>query len=129
MNRIILHLIVAGFCLTFGHALKCYNCHIGFKDVCLTTKITCDSGELCFKGEGKAAGVVSIIMKGCLKEAECNKTTEMNFPSDSNTTIYSMTKTCCNTDLCNAAPGHPGVSGLPLALAAVAAVFLAHVCV
>ncbi|XP_030004081.1 sperm acrosome membrane-associated protein 4 [Sphaeramia orbicularis] len=129
MNRLILQIFALGFCFAIVHTLKCYNCKIGFFDVCFTTETTCASGEHCFSGTGKAVGFVDIMMKGCLAEAECNQTSEVNFPSDSNTTAYTMTKTCCNTDLCNSAPGLPGGSGLKLALASVAALFVAHLLV
>lgn len=66
-------------------------------------------------------------MKGCLAVAKCNQTEDTNFPSsDSNGTVYTMTKTCCNMDLCNAAPG---ASGLNLALATITALFVAHMLV
>lgn len=69
---------------------------------------------------------VDIKMKGCLPELECNKTTTVDFPSsDSNTTAYRMTKTCCNTDLCNGAPALRRAGGLSLALASVVALFVA----
>lgn len=69
-------------------------------------------------------------MKGCLAVADCNQTKDTNFPSsDSNATVYTMTKTCCNMDLCNTAPGLPGASGLSLALATITALFVAHVLV
>lgn len=77
---------------------------------------------------GSAAGV-PIKKKGCLAVAECNKTSEVTFPGDSNTTIFSLFKRCCDTDLCNAAPGLPATSGLSLALATVTALFVAHVLV
>ncbi|XP_051247592.1 sperm acrosome membrane-associated protein 4 [Dicentrarchus labrax] len=127
MNRIILQLFAVGFCFAIGQALQCYECKIGFWNLCLTTKTTCKSGEQCFSGVGKAAGFVDIKTKGCLAVADCNQTKEVNFPtSGSNTTVYSMTKTCCNNDLCNAAPGLPGTSGLSLALATIAALFVAN---
>lgn len=72
-----------------------------------------------------AASFVNIIKKGCLAEAECNKTVNVNFPP--NSTLYTMTETCCTTDLCNAAPGLPGGSGLGVALATAAALFLTRV--
>lgn len=40
--------------LTPGQALECYNCKLGFFSLCITTKKTCDSGEHCFSGVGKA---------------------------------------------------------------------------
>ncbi|KAI3358730.1 hypothetical protein L3Q82_015132, partial [Scortum barcoo] len=69
-------------------------------------------------------GFVDVKTKGCLKVTECNQTSQVNFPaSSSNSTVYSMFKTCCATDLCNAAPGLPGASGLSLALATITALF------
>ncbi|XP_068431898.1 sperm acrosome membrane-associated protein 4-like [Clinocottus analis] len=127
MNRVILQLIAVGFCFAVVQSLQCYKCTIGFGDLCITTKTTCDAGEHCYSGVGKAAGFVDIKMKGCLAVAMCNKTEDANFPaSSSNTTIYTMTKTCCNTNLCNAAPG---TSGLSLALATVTALFMANILV
>ncbi|XP_070777752.1 sperm acrosome membrane-associated protein 4-like [Enoplosus armatus] len=131
MNRIILQLFAVGFCFAIGQALQCYKCSLGIGDLCITTKTTCDSGEQCFSGVGKAVGFVDIKRKGCLKVSECNQTKEVNFPAtDANsTTLYTMTKTCCETDLCNAAPGLPGHSGLSLAFAIVTALFVANVLV
>lgn len=74
-----------------------------------------------------AVGFVNIMMKGCLESSKCNKTDDVNFPSSSsNSTIYTMNKTCCDTNLCNAAPRAPGVPGVGLALATVTALFLAQ---
>ncbi|XP_074543223.1 sperm acrosome membrane-associated protein 4-like [Halichoeres trimaculatus] len=126
MNRIILQLFAVGFCFALGHALRCYECKLGVLSVCITTKTTCESGEHCFSGVGQAAGFLDIHMKGCLKEDKCNKTSQVNFPSSSNSTVYTMTKTCCNTELCNTAPGLPGTSALGLALATVTALFVAN---
>ncbi|KAF7664079.1 hypothetical protein LDENG_00190650 [Lucifuga dentata] len=114
--------------LLSAQALQCYECKIGFWNLCYTTKTTCDTGEHCFSGVGKAAGFMDIKTKGCLNMAQCNKTEDVNFPASENSTkLYSMTKTCCDTDLCNAAPGLPTTPGLTLALASVTAVFLALV--
>ncbi|XP_023257514.1 prostate stem cell antigen-like [Seriola lalandi dorsalis] len=130
MNRIILQLFAVGFCFAVGQALQCYKCKLGFWNLCITTKDTCDEGEHCFSGVGTAASFMNITMKGCLAEADCNSTKEVNFPSSSsNTTVYTMTKTCCNTDLCNAAPGLPGASGLSLTFATITALLVAKVLV
>ncbi|KAM9838462.1 prostate stem cell antigen-like [Aulostomus maculatus] len=130
MNRIVLQVLAVGLCFAIGQALQCYECKLGFWNLCITTKETCSEGEHCFSGTGKAAKFMDIKMKGCLAEAECNKTEQVNFPSSSsNSTLYKMTKTCCNTDLCNAAPGLPGSSGLPLVLATITAVLMANVVV
>ncbi|XP_062385614.1 lymphocyte antigen 6 complex locus protein G6d [Sardina pilchardus] len=117
MNRILLSIFAVTACFAMGHALKCYKCDIGFWNLCITTEVTCNAGESCFSGVGEAAAFVQVKKKGCLENAQCNKTTQVNFPSDSNTTIYEMKSTCCESDLCNAAPGLPHISILPLALA------------
>ncbi|KAJ3608546.1 hypothetical protein NHX12_023077 [Muraenolepis orangiensis] len=97
MNGIILRVFALGLMVTLGHALQCYKCDIGILGICATSKETCKAGELCFSGVGKAASVMDIKMKGCLLVAQCNKTTQTT--GLGNTTIYSMTKTCCATDL------------------------------
>ncbi|KAG7225451.1 hypothetical protein INR49_027445 [Caranx melampygus] len=130
MNRIILQLFAVGFCFAVGQALQCYKCDLGFWNLCITTKTTCDEGQHCFSGVGMAASFMNITKKGCLAVADCNKTKEVNFPtSSSNATVYSMTKTCCNTDLCNAAPGLQGMSGLGLTFATITALLVANVLV
>jgi len=130
MNIIILQLFAAGFCFATVQTLMCYQCDFGIGDLCLTTKTTCESGEQCFRGVGVAVGVVDIKKKGCIAKAKCNVSEETTLPSSiSNATIYSMTKICCNTDLCNAAPGLPGTSGLSLALATITALCVANILV
>lgn len=69
-------------------------------------------------------------MMGCLALAKCNKTEDVTFTtSNPNATIYSMTKTCCDTNLCNAAPGLPGTPMLSLGLASVTALLIARILV
>lgn len=127
MKRIVLQLVAVGLCFAVGQALQCYKCKIGFFNLCFTTKTTCESGQHCFNGEGKAVGFVDVTTKGCLNVADCNKTNEVNFPeSSSNTTVYTLTKTCCDTDLCNGGPGLPAASGLSLALATLTTLFIAR---
>ncbi|XP_061675232.1 sperm acrosome membrane-associated protein 4-like [Syngnathoides biaculeatus] len=126
MNRIILQLFAVGVCFAIGQALECYECKIGFWNLCITKKITCETGQECFTGKGSAAGFVDVTMKGCLAKNECNSSKDVNFPSSSNTTIYKMKKTCCNTHLCN---GAPGILGGSLVLASVAALLTANMLV
>ncbi|XP_003976061.1 sperm acrosome membrane-associated protein 4-like [Takifugu rubripes] len=128
MNRTLFYLLAVGLCCAIGQGLQCYKCDMGFWSLCYTTKVTCGAGEWCFSGVGEAASFVNIIKKGCLAEAKCNKTVNVNFPpSNTNSTVYTMTETCCNTDLCNGAPGLPGGSGVGVALATIAALFLTRV--
>ncbi|KAK5613529.1 hypothetical protein CRENBAI_020439 [Crenichthys baileyi] len=124
MNRIALILAV-GLCFAVGQALQCYRCDLGIWSLCITSKTTCETDEHCFNGVGNSA-VLKIKMKGCLKVSECNKTEDVNFPQTSNTSFYSMTKTCCNTDLCNVAPGLPGASGLSLAAVTISSLLAAN---
>ncbi|TDH03932.1 hypothetical protein EPR50_G00147190 [Perca flavescens] len=127
MNRIILQLFALGFCFAVVQALTCYKCSLGLSSLCFTTNTTCNSGERCFSGFGKAAGYFDIKKKGCLAVAKCNMTEQVTFGG--NNTFYSMTMTCCNTDLCNAAPGLPGTSALSLTLTTITALFVANVLV
>merc|ERR1739838_220753 len=129
MNRVILGVFAAGFCFAFVHALECYNCEIGIGSVCLTTKKTCGTGEHCYSGAGKAIGdLVTITMKGCIAEDKCNKTEAVHWPNNSSK-VYDMTKTCCATDLCNAATRLPTVTVLPLTLATLTTIVMAKILV
>lgn len=46
------------------------------------------------------AGVLDIKVMGCLATEECNRTTVVEFLS--NKTLYSIKKSCCDNDFCNA---------------------------
>ncbi|KAG7261880.1 hypothetical protein CRUP_006296 [Coryphaenoides rupestris] len=126
MNGIILRIFAAGLVVAVGHALQCYKCDIGIFSLCATSKEVCATGEQCYSGVGTAAGFVEVKMKGCLPVADCNKTMDTNLPGTlSNTTVYSMTKTCCNMDLCNAAPpAGSRLALLPLGLASLTSLLL-----
>ncbi|KAI1902415.1 hypothetical protein AGOR_G00044520 [Albula goreensis] len=119
MSRILLSIFAVGLLFAIGQALECYKCDVGLWNLCITSKTTCKAGEQCFSGEGKAAKVLSIKMKGCLATAECNKVTQV--PFFDNHTIYTMNKTCCAEDLCNAAPGLPSMVPFSLTLATLTA--------
>ncbi|XP_058475721.1 sperm acrosome membrane-associated protein 4-like [Solea solea] len=130
MNRIILQLFAVAVCFAVGQSLRCYKCKLGLWSLCLTSETTCEAGEHCYSGIGTAVGFVDVKKKGCLKVAECNKTEQVTVTDNNpNATFYSMTKTCCSTDLCNAAPGLPGASGVSLAFATLTALLVANVLV
>ncbi|XP_076006112.1 lymphocyte antigen 6 complex locus protein G6d-like [Genypterus blacodes] len=129
MNRIILQLLAVTALFAVAHTLQCYDCSFGLFKWCMTSKVTCKEGEHCYSGKGKAASLVEINTKGCLKVAECNKTRDVDLPDKiaNSTTVYSMTKTCCSSDLCNAAPGMTRTPMFALAMASITALFLALV--
>ncbi|KAI7806772.1 sperm acrosome membrane-associated protein 4-like [Triplophysa rosa] len=83
-----------------GHTLECFRCDLGFWNLCYTTKTNCSDDEMCYVGIGKAAGVLDIKVMGCLVTEECNRTTVVEFLS--NKSLYSMKKSCCDDDFCNA---------------------------
>ncbi|XP_051520644.1 prostate stem cell antigen [Myxocyprinus asiaticus] len=124
MNKIVFSLFAVALCLAVGQALQCYECTLGFGNMCITTQKTCDAGTLCFTGVGMAAKFLEIKMKGCLEITKCNQTENVNFPANSNTTLYKMTKTCCSTDLCNSAMGHPHLSAVSLTFATISSVLM-----
>uniref|UniRef100_A0A667X8J1 UPAR/Ly6 domain-containing protein n=1 Tax=Myripristis murdjan TaxID=586833 RepID=A0A667X8J1_9TELE len=68
-------------------SLECFRCDLGFWDACYTTKTEC---------------VLDIKTLGCVKEEECEAVTTVELFS--NTTVFVMTKYCCDTPFCNA--GH-----------------------
>ncbi|XP_067094833.1 protein Bouncer-like [Osmerus mordax] len=103
--------------------LECFRCDLGFWDACFTTKTNCSAGERCYTGRGRAADVLDVKMLGCVRAEECEVVTRVEiFP---NTTFYTMTRSCCDTDLCNTAPSLPLTTPLPLAVASLSAIFLA----
>ncbi|XP_062342781.1 lymphocyte antigen 6 complex locus protein G6d [Osmerus eperlanus] len=114
MNKILLNIFAAGLLFSIGHALQCYKCDLGLGSLCITYKIPCDPGEKCFSGVA-TAGTINIKSKGCLAANKCNKTESVTFPG-SNSTVYTETKTCCESDLCNAASSLVHLNAFPLAL-------------
>ncbi|XP_041091412.1 lymphocyte antigen 6 complex locus protein G6d-like [Polyodon spathula] len=96
-------------CVVMGQALQCYKCDLGLFGLCGKSIINC-TGLLdkCFNGDGKSGDVVLIQEKGCLAPASCNTTTDKNVFKQ---IVYSMTKVCCDGDLCNSA-ATAGVSAL-----------------
>lgn len=43
-----------------GQALQCYECKIGFWNLCITGKVTCEAGQHCFSGVGKAGEKLTV---------------------------------------------------------------------
>ncbi|XP_059366317.1 sperm acrosome membrane-associated protein 4-like [Carassius carassius] len=124
MNKVFLGIFAVVLYFTVGQALQCYECNLGVWNLCITSKKTCDAGQQCFSGIGKAGGLVDIKMKGCLEVSKCNITEQVNFLSNSSTKVYQMMKTCCSADLCNSAPAHFHLSALSMAFTATSSVFM-----
>ncbi|CAL8299256.1 unnamed protein product [Lota lota] len=128
MNGILLRVFAAGLLVAVANALQCYKCDLGIGGLCVTSKVTCNADELCFSGSGKAAGV-DIKTKGCLPLLACNSNENIPVPGMPNTNLFQITKTCCNTDLCNAAPGPNALPLLPLLLTSLTSLLMATVLV
>ncbi|KPP64999.1 Sperm acrosome membrane-associated protein 4 precursor-like [Scleropages formosus] len=114
MSVTVVSMLVTLVLFTQSWALNCYKCDLGLWNMCITTTTSCKCGESCFTGFGKAAKLLDIRMKGCLKSKDCNTVSTVEFLSNA---TYSMMKTCCATDLCNVAPGLSQLALLSLALA------------
>ncbi|CAG11914.1 unnamed protein product [Tetraodon nigroviridis] len=80
--------------------MKCFQCDLGFWDVCYTTKTVCSPEEHCFTGRGRA-GDLDIKTLGCAKAEECG--VEATVQLFANKTIFAITKHCCDTPFCNSA--------------------------
>ncbi|XP_069054806.1 prostate stem cell antigen-like [Lepisosteus oculatus] len=117
MNKVVFAVSAVVLLFGVGEALRCYKCDVGFWNLCVTSIINCTgSTDQCFSGIGKAAGFVDINQKGCLPGASCNLVSNVTFAG---TSLYTMNKTCCATDLCNGA-GAPGLSALSAVAVATA---------
>ncbi|XP_062421746.1 sperm acrosome membrane-associated protein 4-like [Pungitius pungitius] len=81
--------------------LECFRCDLGFWDACYTTQINCSVGERCYTGRGKAVDTLDVKTLGCVKADECDVETTVELFH--NSTIFVMTKKCCDTPFCNSA--------------------------
>jgi len=72
-------------------------------------------------------GLQVISSKGCLREVDCNNTRGIDYRTYTWRVIPGGT--CCDTDLCNAAPGLPTGAMLPLTLATITTVLMFKVLV
>ncbi|XP_048048718.1 prostate stem cell antigen-like [Megalobrama amblycephala] len=100
MKRIVLGVIaVIGF-FTLSEALTCNSCKVGVLGKCLlSSKVDCTTSTgNCFtaKAEFNVTGFLSLSTSGCT--SDCNNTSGSILGAG-----YTVTKSCCTTDLCNGA--------------------------
>ncbi|XP_006007251.1 prostate stem cell antigen [Latimeria chalumnae] len=102
MNKILLVVTVAFICLCIGEALQCKKCNfMVFNSFCLVSKtVNCSAGEKCGIITGSAVGKDVIKKTDCVDAKVCNTNSTAEYLGIK----YTTSTTCCNTDLCNAAP-------------------------
>uniref|UniRef100_A0A3B4ZYB0 UPAR/Ly6 domain-containing protein n=1 Tax=Stegastes partitus TaxID=144197 RepID=A0A3B4ZYB0_9TELE len=86
--------------MSSGESLACYVCEIHLGGRCLwPSEKTCNGSEFsCFYGT-LGISKLEIQAQSCLPSSLCNKTVTGTFLS----TGYTITGTCCSTNLCNGA--------------------------
>ncbi|KAM9737958.1 uncharacterized protein ACNS7B_013472 [Menidia menidia] len=87
-----------------AQSLTCYTCRVGFAGKCLfrSTETCSDSQASCYYGQlsFNISRLMSLETRGCISPLLCNNT-------ESGTLLtagYTVTRSCCSTDLCNGAP-------------------------
>ncbi|XP_054874181.1 sperm acrosome membrane-associated protein 4-like isoform X1 [Amphiprion ocellaris] len=100
-------------------SLTCNTCDVSILGYCAgTTPVTCTGNQnRCYSGIAKfSADLLNVHARGCIAAAACTNQTGSIL-----TLNYSITRTCCSTNLCNeAAPAQlPLSAGLCAALVAV----------
>ncbi|XP_053302085.1 neurotoxin 3FTx-LK [Pleuronectes platessa] len=120
MRKLLLVCTVFMAMFVTGETLTCQTCRVGFVGKCMfgSTETCSDSEPNCFRGN-LAFNVSSLVMlqtQGCLNSTLCNRTEVGTLL----TVGYTVTKTCCSTDLCNGASSIQ----LPLSAALVAALMV-----
>ncbi|TRY65750.1 hypothetical protein DNTS_005586 [Danionella cerebrum] len=99
----------------FAETLTCNSCKVSFLGKCLySTQVTCAASEPnCYSAKAVVdlSGFPSLSSRGCT--SDCNSTAGSILG-----TGYSITKTCCTTNLCN------GASALHLSMTAALSVAL-----
>ncbi|KAA0710768.1 hypothetical protein E1301_Tti022959 [Triplophysa tibetana] len=92
-----------------AEALKCNTCQVGILGKCfLKSDANCPAnGTSCYtaKAEFNVAGFLSLSTSGCTLDCSNTNGTVLG-------AVYTVTKTCCSTDLCNgASAAHMSVAG------------------
>ncbi|XP_063041678.1 sperm acrosome membrane-associated protein 4-like [Engraulis encrasicolus] len=83
-------------------SLKCNQCSVGILGICLSTsEQTCTGTEdRCYSGKAEfnITGALNFETRGCMVNTSCVSTTGTVLGAG-----YTVTRTCCSTDLCNGA--------------------------
>ncbi|KAM9838407.1 sperm acrosome membrane-associated protein 4-like [Aulostomus maculatus] len=86
-----------------GESLTCNTCRLGFARRCLfsSTQTCSDSEPNCYWGKlaFNISDLFSMETRGCMASSLCNQTETGALLSAG----YTVTRTCCSTDLCNGA--------------------------
>ncbi|XP_054462544.1 sperm acrosome membrane-associated protein 4-like [Anoplopoma fimbria] len=104
-----------------GESLTCNTCKVGFRGKCLysSTETCSDSKPNCYRGElaFNVSRFMNMQTQGCIASSLCNQTESGALL----TAEYTVTRTCCSTDLCNGATSIqlPLTAALSTALMAV----------
>ncbi|NWH89362.1 PSCA protein, partial [Aegithalos caudatus] len=75
-----------------GSSLQCYSCTSQLSNSKCTTKEECGTNAVCKTDVIRAAGLFSIISKGCVSSCE---------ESYQDFSVGNRNISCCSTDLCN----------------------------
>ncbi|XP_033912016.3 sperm acrosome membrane-associated protein 4-like [Acipenser ruthenus] len=99
MNKIMFVGALVLACVVMGQALQCYKCDLGVFGICSKSIINCTGAtDKCYNANGKSASLLLVQEKGCVALTSCNT-------NNNNTVfqqvVYSITKVCCDGELCN----------------------------
>ncbi|KAM3597000.1 uncharacterized protein V6R79_024368 [Siganus canaliculatus] len=96
-------LVLAASMFVAAESLTCHTCRFGYRGKCVfpSTETCSDSEPNCYCGNliFNNTRLMRLETRGCLASSLCNQT-----ESGALLTVgYTVTKTCCSTDLCNKA--------------------------
>lgn len=100
-------------------SLSCYTCDTSVLGYCLsTTSVNCSQAQTrCFSAVAEfSSHILDIHQRGCTQESQCTNSTGSILSVN-----YTITRSCCNTTLCNGASSTqlPVTVALSAALVAV----------
>ncbi|XP_039977778.1 sperm acrosome membrane-associated protein 4-like [Xiphias gladius] len=103
MKKLLLVSAVFVAMVVTGESLTCNTCRVGIAGKCLfsSTETCSDSQPNCYWGNlaFNISSLISRQTRGCLASFLCNQTETGALL----TAGYTVTRTCCGTDLCNGA--------------------------